>query len=249
MPEMKGFELLNEVRRRWPSIKRVLITAYNVEDYIDLALKHDMGNIFVKTTPFNFDELSAILKSLLNEDIFGIERYFPDNGNKQTFRITRGDSLDDYVKQITTFLPPVAKLSKLNLVLVELLTNAVFYGIRGEDPEHKELWNYDFELPDNDAIVAQVAFDEDKYAISIVDQGGRLKKDDVLFWLHRQISQSTDGLPLGINDNHGRGLFIARRYIDRLIVNIKRNVRTEIIIINYHKPIFSEYKPLHINEL
>ncbi len=54
MPRMKGFELLNEVRESYPDIKRVLITAYNVEDYFELAMQHDVGNIFVKTTPFNF---------------------------------------------------------------------------------------------------------------------------------------------------------------------------------------------------
>ncbi|MBN1578924.1 MAG: response regulator, partial [Chitinispirillaceae bacterium] len=55
MPGMKGFDLLREVRTGYPTIKRVLITAYNVEDYLEMALKYDIGNIFVKTTPFNFE--------------------------------------------------------------------------------------------------------------------------------------------------------------------------------------------------
>ena len=64
MPYMKGFELLNQVRELYPETKRVLITAYNVEDYFELALKYDVGNIFVKTTPFNFEELAMILNTL-----------------------------------------------------------------------------------------------------------------------------------------------------------------------------------------
>lgn len=54
MPEMKGFDLLKEIKERFPLIKRVLITAYNVEDYLNLALKYDIGNIFVKTAPLIF---------------------------------------------------------------------------------------------------------------------------------------------------------------------------------------------------
>jgi len=67
MPGMKGFDRLNIVRERYPSVKRMLITAYNVEDYLELALKHDIGNIFAKTAPFNFQEISTTIRNLLSK--------------------------------------------------------------------------------------------------------------------------------------------------------------------------------------
>lgn len=249
MPVMKGFELLQEVRNRYPTVKRVLITAYNVEDYAEMALNHDVGNIFVKSPPFDFNELSTILNNLLTGDIFGAERYFEHGCASMSHLVRRGDAIDPGVKNITAQLPEHSKLRKLNLVLVELLTNAIFYGIRKEDPEKKELWNYDFELKEHDAIRISVCQDSSKYAISITDNGGRLKKRDVLYWLHRQTTRDSSGVPVGLHDNHGRGLFIARKYIDRLVINIAKGRATEIIIMNYLNYETGHSKPLYINEL
>jgi anti-sigma regulatory factor (Ser/Thr protein kinase) len=104
-------------------------------------------------------------------------------------------------------------------------------------------------LSDEEAIVVTSMHDSEKYAISILDKGGRLKKNDVLFWLHRQLHLDANGLPIGVFDSHGRGFFIAREYIDRMIINIDKNKQTEIIIMNYFMDTYKGYKPLYINEL
>ncbi|MFP4416403.1 MAG: response regulator [Chitinivibrionales bacterium] len=251
MPEMKGFELLQEVRRAYPDILRVLITAFDVENYIELALFHDIGNIFVKTTPFNFRELSGIIERLLTRDIFGARRFFDVSStvHQRSFTISQGCCIDEEAKGIISLLPPWAKYRKLDLVLMELLTNAVFYGARNEKPDDKARWNYDFELPGEQAVMVSVVWDEKMYAISIVDQGGRLRKKDVLYWLHRQTSRGNDNMPLGVYDSHGRGFFIARQYIDRLIINIDPQKKTEVIVLNYLNEIYQGSKPLYINEL
>jgi DNA-binding NarL/FixJ family response regulator len=249
MPNMLGFELLNKVRELYPDITRVLITAGDVDEYFDLAMKHDVGNIFVKTVPFNFDELSTILNSLLTKDIFGAARYMEEQHEKKTFLVKRGDNLDTMTNEILSWLPADSKNRRIELVLVELLTNAIFYGVRSERPDRKDTWEYDFELSDEDAIQVVALYDSQKYAISIVDKGGRLKKKDVLFWLHRQIEKDDNGLPIGVLDLHGRGFFIARKYIDRLLINVETNKKTEVIIINYFNEVYSGFKPLYINEI
>ena len=249
MPGMKGFDLLKEVKEMFPSTKRVLITAYNVEDYLDLVLKHDIGNIFVKTAPFNFRELSSILNKLLYDDIFGLEHYFDSAAQKEQFKIRSSRKLDKDAEEIVSFIDDGVQANRLELVLVELLTNAIFYGIRNEMPDQKEQWKHDFLLPEELAITVSVAKDAEKYAISVSDIGGRLKKSEVLYWLNRQVVRDHRGLPLGLYDSHGRGLFIARRYIDRLIINIDQSRRTEIIIINYYSNTYKGFKPLYINEL
>lgn len=249
MPNMLGFELLNKVRELYPGIIRVLITAGNVDEYFDLAMKHDVGNIFVKSVPFNFDELSTILNNLLTKDIFGAERYMEEQHEKKTFLVKRGDNLDTMTGEILSWLPADSKNRRVELVLVELLTNAIFYGVRNERPDRKDTWEYDFELSDEEAIHVDVLYDSQKYAISIIDKGGRLKKKDVLFWLHRQVEKDESGLPIGVLDLHGRGFFIARKYIDRLLINVETNKKTEVIIINYFDEVYSGYKPLYINEI
>jgi len=249
MPEMKGFDLLKEVKERFPLIKRVLITAYNVEDYLNLALKYDIGNIFVKTAPFNFSEFSSIISNLLNGDIFGLSHYFDASVPIKELKIRSSRSLDKDAELIINQIGPIDQPKRLELVIVELLTNAIFYGIRNEIPDKKEFWSHDFLLPEKQAIKVCVARDDQKYAISVSDLGGRLKKYDILYWLNRQISRNQDGLPLGLYDSHGRGFFIVRKYIDRLIVNIDQTHRTEIIIINYFSRVYKGYKPLYINEI
>jgi CheY-like chemotaxis protein len=250
MPGMKGFELLKIISQRWPSMKRVLITAYNVEDYLDLAMTHDIGNIFVKTIPFNFQELSMILETLLSGDIFGIDQYFNrDNNSKKKYLIKNGNALESAAQEIVSGLPSIDKSNKLELVLVEILANAIFYGVRQEAGDKKNTWNYNFVLTDEEAIIVTSLHDSEKYAISILDKGGRLKKNDVLFWLHRQLHVDENGLPIGVFDSHGRGFFIAREYIDRMIINIDKNKQTEIVIMNYFSDTYKGYKPLYINEL
>ena len=249
MPGIRGFDLLKIVKQRYPDIKRVLITAYNVEDYIDLALNYDIGNIFVKSVPFNFSELDIILNNLLENNIFGLERHFAKDVNIHRFLVRRPDTLADTAQKIVSIVDDAERGKKLELVVVELLTNAMFYGIRQENPENRQYWNFDFELTEETAIEAAVAVDSEKYAVSVKDRGGRLKKQDVLYWLHRQITQDDNGMPLGLFDTHGRGLFIARRYIDRLIVNIDRAKQTELIIVNYLNQDYSGSKPIFINEL
>jgi CheY-like chemotaxis protein len=251
MPGMKGFELLAKVRQSYPLIKRLLITAYNVEDYLELALNYDVGNIFAKTAPFNFIELSANISNLLTNDIFGAEQYFkPDELLGSTsITIRCSDEIPEVARQTVAFLPEQAQRKKVELVIVELLTNALFYGARNESPEDKTSWNHEFRLDSEQAIELKAHYDEHKYAIAITDQGGKLSKQDVLYWLNRQTSRDDSGMPVGILDTHGRGLFIARRYIDRFIINIDRNRKTEMIIINYFSSIYKGYKPLYINEL
>lgn len=248
MPVMKGFELLQRVREKYPQTKRVLITAYNVEDYLDLAMKYDVGNIFVKSTPFNFLELSTILSNLLTGDIFGASKYFEEPLVRKSFLIKRGDNLDMSANMIISSIPHVPTAKKVELVLIELLVNAVFYGVRRESAEEKETWNYNFELADSEAIEVSLLADAEKFAISVMDRGGRLKKSDVLYWLNRQVTRDDAGVPLGLYDTHGRGFYMAREYIDRLIINIDPSTMTEIIVINYLAH-HHGYKPLYINEI
>jgi len=75
MPGMKGFDLLNQVRSVKPELKTALMTAYEVRDYLRLARDHDIGNIIAKTTPFNYGEMSLLIRNILSENVFGLDKY------------------------------------------------------------------------------------------------------------------------------------------------------------------------------
>lgn len=249
MPEMKGFTLLSHIKKEYPAIRRILMTAYSVQEYFELALAHDVGTIFIKSVPFNFEELSSLISSILSGDFFGAERYFRQPYAKQQFIIRKPDQIESDLKSIVAAIPFVPVNRHIYLVLVEMVTNALFYGARSQDPADKMAWSYDFELADHEAITIDLLSDENKYAIVITDTGGKLKKKDVLYWLSRQSAKDEQGVPLSIGDNHGRGLFIAWNYIDRLIINIDSLKKTEIVILMYPNGVASDNKPLFINEL
>lgn len=249
MPGIKGFDLLKEVKHSYPHIKRILMTAYNVEEYLELAIQYEVSNIFVKTAPFQFNELLILIEKLRNNNIFGISHYFGPDAQVEHLKICSSHTLHEDACRIVNFFGHESESNRLQLVVVELLTNALFYGVRGEDPDKKELWDHDFILSDDAAVNVTIARDAAKYGISVGDNGGKLKREDVLYWLNRQITRDKDGLPLGLYDTHGRGLFIARKYIDRLIVNIDQDRKTEIIVINYFSKEIAGFKPLYINEI
>ncbi len=248
MPRMKGFELLKIVESRYPSIKRALLTAYSVEDYIDLALEHGISNIITKTTPFNFDEFLSIINKLANGRILGIEEYLAPNTIINRFSVTDPKKIHEYAALPIKSLNTPRLNRNFEMVMVELLNNAVYYGIKDMDPEYKENWKDDFILSKGEVEVA-FGCDSEKSAIAVRDNGGKLTKSKVLYWLSRQMLRDNSGLPVGLYDIHGRGLFISREYVDRLIVNLVRGKATEIISMIYHNDIYKGHKPLLINEI
>lgn len=248
MPKMRGFELLAEVERKYPHIKRVLITAYNVEDYLTLAMQYGISNIITKTTPFNLTEVTAIIRNLAEENIFGIESYLEPSSSVVRLPVRHPGQVHDYTVRVLGEMGIPTSNKNLEVVVVELLNNAIYYGIKGMDPEKKEEWTEDFVLDDGQ-VDLYYGSDADKCAIAVRDSGGKLTKEKVLFWLARQLEKDNQGLPKGLLDLHGRGFFISREYVDRLIVNIKKRSSTEIICLQYRNSPYKGHKPLLINEV
>jgi CheY-like chemotaxis protein len=249
MPRMKGFEFLKKVRDLHPAVRRVLITAYDVNDYLRMALNFDIGNIIAKTTPFNFDEIRAVIGNLLTGNFFGLDRYLNETDGISEAVITRHEHIEAVAEKITKVFTDEKKSRKLALVLIEILTNAVYYGARSEDNVDKSRWKTEFELPTNLAVLVRWGSDCEKFGFSVTDQAGRLKKCDVIHWLCRQTEKDKDGLPLGVYDSHGRGFFIARSYVDSLVVNIQPGSCSEIIGLTYFGKDPGKHKPLYINEI
>jgi len=83
----------------------------------------------------------------------------------------------------------------------------------------------------------------EKYGVSVLDTSGKLTKETVLYKIDRHIHGE------GLMDEDGRGLHMSRIYSDRLIINIKKNVATEAIFLNYLTDKYKGFKPLYINEI
>jgi len=247
MPGMKGFELIKEAQKRYPELRCALITAYDVRDYLNMAKNYNIGNIITKTTPFNFEEVRILIKNILTQDIFGLEKYINGNIKKTSIRST--NIIESTIQKIISDIPDLRQKRKFRQALNEIIINAIYYGARQEKGDQKEKWPLEIKLSPNEEVIVEWGVDEEKTGIAVRDQKGLLTKEEVLYWLERNSTKGEDGLSLGLLDEHGKGIFISRETIDRFIVNIKRNSITEIIMINYKEGLYDGYRPLWIQEI
>jgi len=65
MPGMSGLELLDEVKRNFPSIHVSMISAYGDSDYQQQAIDSGAKEFFTK--PINFDSLKQEVQQMLDE--------------------------------------------------------------------------------------------------------------------------------------------------------------------------------------
>ena len=245
MPDMKGYELLKKARETRPGIKTALITAYNTDDYIRLAKENGISNIIPKSTPFNFDEFNSIVHGLVTEGVFGLANYLlsdfqvrGEHSVRSSREIARVEQ--QILEELKAFCEPEPFVQ---ILLEELITNAVYHAPVDQNGKEKYEKHSDVDLEEEEAVKITVGVDSEKYGVSVTDTSGKLTKEQVLYRIDRHLHAE------GVLDENGRGLHMSRLYADRLIINIKPNVATEVIFINYFIKKYQGYKPLYINEL
>ncbi len=247
LPHEDGFKVLQAVRRASENTRIALITAYRVEDYIRLAKETGIYNIIAKTAPFNFDELSNVVNNLLHpETAFGLAPYFSESESFQEFTIENSQQIMEVFNTLRAFFEAskVKSLDTLSTALIEALTNAVYHAAKNPDGTLKYRKGQEIKsLEPHEKVSVYYGKDTERVGVCIVDQGGRITAEEILFWLDRNISGA------GLLDSHGRGVYLMHTLVDRLIININPQKRTEIIVLDYFSPEYSSNKPLYINQL
>lgn len=245
MPGISGPELLAKIKKLYPATKTALITAYNVDEYIQAAKEFSITNIIPKTVPFNFAELDFIVHGLVTGDIFGLQRYLLDDGaliEKHVITSTaESRRVQDHL--IELFEKRFGTSGDMKLILDEIITNAIYHAPIQADGTEKYREFSDITLEPHEYIYIECGFDSEKYAVAITDCQGHLTKDTVLYKIERQITGE------GLLDDSGRGIHMSRLFADRMIINIDPKKKTEVILINYFSNKYRGYKPLYINEL
>jgi CheY-like chemotaxis protein len=245
MPGISGPKLLAEIRKQYPKTKTALITAYNVDEYIQAAKEFSITNIIPKTVPFNFAELDFIVHGLVTGDIFGLKRYLLDGGTILEKHIIKSttDARNIQNHLIDLFQDKFGTSGDMKLILDEIITNALYHAPTLEDGTEKYQEFRDITLEPHEYIYIECGFDSEKYAVAITDCQGHLSKETVLYKIERQITGE------GLLDDSGRGIHMSRLFADRMIINIDPKKKTEVILINYFSNKYRGYKPLYINEL
>lgn len=258
MPGKSGLDLIEYVKKHHPKVLFTLITAYNINDYISFAKEHGVWNIIPKYSFLDLRFITVMVYKLLSGDIFGVQKYFdkdfiikedtkhgtfevpPKSG--VIFKTIKSDTDRSFLSnRISKFMIEKGAPRSVQQVLEELTSNAMIRAPRDEEGKSK----YQLELPARDLIISKENIelsDSDYFEIGYGmygktfifvtrDKFGSLKKEEILNRLDRHITINDDtGLPVGINDSHGRGLYICREFTDSMVFNIKKNVQTEVIV-------------------
>lgn len=247
MPGEDGFSLIQHVRKTYPKTKTAMITAYKVEDYVRNAKKTGVFNIIAKSAPFNFDELSSVVNNLLEPaSAFGIQTYMDPLCPLTQVVIKSSDDIMVAFNALQEFLEKarVPNPNDLLTAVIEAITNAVYHVAKLPDGSLKYEKGQQIErLEENEYVYIYFGQDLERIGIAIVDQGGRITAEEILYWLDRNISGA------GLMDTHGRGVYLIHRLVDRVLINIAPGQRTEIIMLDYFSNSYSANKPIYINQL
>ncbi len=263
MPGMNGIELIRQARRKYPNLIYVLMTAYNTNEYLYYVRVEKIKNIIPKASISDLPGFKILIKKLLGEiDIFGINHYFPKmqiynfkNIDFKSENMTIDNraytltihSLQEYRQATeliwTEFLSKIHKERTVALLLDELCSNVIQHLYF----QKKFISKKEFKNPFRPPFHLTFGHYQDSIVISVVDQMGVLDQETILGTLESQINQKTienknESTLEGIL-RKGRGLFLSREMSDRLIFNIDKFTKTEVIVILSKEKIKNSTQP------
>ena len=241
------FDLVQFLRELRPTTRYVLLTSTPPEEHFRLALEYDVGALLPRAGIRPLRDLVETAESLLTENVFGLERWLGASPEVHGRQIGNASEIDQVVKDVSEWFPEGEGRRAFRRALAEMVVNAVFYGSLREDGSSKAEWNLDAPLNRDQAVYVFFGRGDEASGCSVVDRGGRLTKAQILTWLESNRVQGAHGI-LSNDQNHGRGLHITRRSLDRIVLNIRANDRTEAILLQETGAHRSPERPLLIHE-
>ncbi|MBX7058095.1 MAG: response regulator [Leptospirales bacterium] len=255
MPGMGGLALIKRLSAEYPHMKFALMTAYNPDDYIRFARVERVWNIIPKSTALDLNHIRTMAHKLLGDEIFGVQQYFPKARSETAqladvhrmhrklpeeglahdvfyiCRVSSAGESNSVCDKAGDLLTASGAPSVVRMVLEELAANAMIHAPGGDRPGPDPAMT-----PENYPMRSEDAFDicfgmlGRNAVVGVTDYKGSLDREAILSRLERHTTlDSESGLPVGLTDAHGRGLYISRENADHLVFNIEPGRRTEIL--------------------
>lgn len=256
MPGMSGLDLVEWLQKHRPGLPCALMTAYDVNQYVNFCKNHLVAQLIPKTVELDLSEILVLITKTLTGDIFGPDKYYPDlksfppgarepatppaDGEIIYTEITSSEQRLRVLEAYNNYFSSLGEDHKiLGLVLDEMSSNPLVRAARDSkgrfkyqtvDQEKDILIPLDQVVLDpEDYFEIGVGRDGDDFILSTRDPHGLLTREEILYRLDRHTTTDPAGLPLGLTDTHGRGLFLIREQMGRTVFNIRRGKRTEVI--------------------
>jgi len=277
LKESSGFDLVRYVKEKSPRTRVALITAYEINDFINYIYDESIDQVITKHSNLSLHDIQVMANKLIYGDIFGVDKYFPDikvffpsemknsivPGNRQMFSLVLKSTEDKrYWMNIIAkmmYEKKKAPVSVIKLILDEIITNAMVRAPVHEDGDYKYQVKTagadilkpldNIVLDEEDFVLLQYGIYDDWIILACQDPHGTLRKKEILYRLHRQLSKDPKTkLPIGIQDSHGRGIFLLREHLTSLVFNIQKDKKTEVLAF-YHTSETQPYKNISIYEI
>ncbi len=231
----------------------VFMTSENTPSYLPILINNPfLSNIVSRNEDdrmFTLKNILTTVSKLVNHDLFGLEKYLSWGVEVRQNRVTNSVMRHDLVDEMERYLQSLGVrrriLSSAVMVAEELLMNAIYDA--PSDSDGKPLYNHlprttPVVLKPEEQAVLRYACDGLLLAVSVEDPFGMLTREIILKYLQ----SCYGGQPGSLNENQpakggaGRGLFQIMETSDLLVMNVKPQVKTEIIGIFNVDPLQSQ---------
>ena len=258
LPGDNSFDLYEYVEENYPYIPMIMVTHKNIDQFFNRIFEQGIGNVLHK--PVNPNEILNLSEKLITKkNIFGLSNYLENIIETKRIKIRKSLQINRAIELIIEHILgwnfQIPSHVTLSLILNEMAINAVYHS---HGLTHEKLNRIPVELPKDKFVDIQFCHTQDSFGISITDYNGKLSKAKILESLNNVIKQNilieesvTSGADISeLISESGRGLDLVRKLSGEYYFIIKKNFRTEIILIfkNSEEPAASETSSLKIIE-
>jgi CheY-like chemotaxis protein len=240
-------ELAAYARQVDPNVIPIFLTSERLANYLKVLRQYPyIANIISRNDEdrtFTQKNIIVTVSKLLGKDFFGMEKYLswgveiqtrPIVGSKE--RLALLNEMENYFKVAGI---RATMISKAALIAEELLTNAIYDAPR--DTSGKVLYNHlprtvPVSLPPAQQGSFRYGGDGSLIAISVSDPFGGLDRGTIFNYLESCYSGQPGSLQGPDKGGAGVGLYQIMEMSALVVINVRKSVRTEIIVLLHVDP-------------
>lgn len=239
LPGDNAFDLYEYIQKNYPFIPTIMITDKKIDTFFDMIFTRGIGNVLHK--PVQKEELLGLSSKLITrENIFGLNNYLEDMNELKKISIKKSSQITDAIEMMTEQLKKWGFSKKnnvaINLILNEMIINAVYHS-HGFTAE--KLYRKPVVLEKGKFVDLFFGHNNSSFAVSVTDYNGKLTKERILESIHNVIKQElliekaavTGENIIDLISESGRGIDLLRKLSGEYYFIIKKNTRTDVIII------------------
>jgi len=224
-----------------PEMQIVLMTSQNASVYLPLLNQYPfLSNIVSRNDEdrsFTLKNITTTISKLMIQDLFGLEKYLNWGVDVHSHPVTHSEEREELINKMESYFQKLgvrpSMIKKSEMVAEEFLMNAIYDA--PHDSMGNPLYNHmsrtdSLQLKEEEQGRFRYACDGFLIAISVEDPFGALDRQTILDYLESCYSGKAGTLQKG-KGGAGRGLFQIMETSDLLIINVKHQVKTEVIAI------------------